>query len=111
MTGVFRVLLSMDVRADQTNEFERAWTAIAESIAEQPANLSQSLMRSNEEASRYHILSDWTDEESFRVFELSEAHVAYRARLAPYRSGVTITTMHVVGEISVAYTGNRGGNV
>jgi heme-degrading monooxygenase HmoA len=99
MSTVFRVLLSMDVRAGSASEFERTWAAIAASIARHPANLAQALMRGGDEDGRYHILSDWTDEDAFRRFEHSDAHVVYRARLAPYRSGVTMTTMHVVQEL------------
>ena len=103
MSAVFRVLLSMEVRAEQSAEFERTWTAIATSVAEHPANLSQALMRGRDGDGRYHILSDWTDEDAFRRFEHSDAHVEFRARLAPYRTGVTMSTMHVVREF------DRGG--
>jgi heme-degrading monooxygenase HmoA len=105
--NVFRVLLSMDVHADRAPEFERAWTAVASAIAGHPANLAQALMRGNDGDGRYHILSDWTDEAAFRDFEHSEAHVAYRARLAPYRAGVTMTTMHVVRELRAVLADDR----
>jgi heme-degrading monooxygenase HmoA len=100
--GVFRVLLSMDVNAGQASQFEAVWSEIAAEIAAHPANLAQALMRGSEPVHRYHILTDWTDENSFRRFERSEAHVAYRKRLAPYRGDVTMSTMHIVREVPQA---------
>ena len=71
----------------------------ARSVAANPANLGQALMRSSDHPGRYHMLTDWTDETAFRSFERSAEHVGHRARLAPYRSGVTMTTMHIVAQL------------
>ncbi|HKT06231.1 MAG TPA: antibiotic biosynthesis monooxygenase family protein [Rugosimonospora sp.] len=99
MIGAFRVLLSMEVPAGSAAEFEDVWSAIAAEVSAHPANLAQALMRGSEPDERYHILTDWTDENSFRTFERSEAHVAYRKRLAPYRGAVTMSTMHIVRDV------------
>ena len=99
MTGTFRVLLEMDVTPTHTAEFEAAWSEIAHSVAANPANLGQALMRSADHPGRYHVLTDWTDEGAFRRFERSPEQVGHRARLAPYRADVTMTTMHVVTQL------------
>ena len=44
----------------------------------------------------YFIVSDWVDEDGFRAFEDSAVHLAHRAKLHPYRSSGSFTTMHVV---------------
>ena len=99
MTATFRVLLQMDVPLMRAAEFEAAWSDVATSVAANPANLGQALMRSGEHPCRYHVLSDWTDETAFRSFERSAEHVGHRARLARYRSGVVMTTMHIVAQV------------
>ncbi|MEU4563489.1 antibiotic biosynthesis monooxygenase family protein [Actinoplanes sp. NPDC023936] len=94
MSGVFRVLLTMRIDPDRDAEFEQAWTEIARVISREPANLAQELYR--EPGPVYHVVTDWTDEESFRRFETSEAHRGNRARLDPYRRAVRMTTMRLV---------------
>ncbi|MEU9507219.1 antibiotic biosynthesis monooxygenase family protein [Micromonospora sp. NPDC048170] len=94
MTGVFRVLLTMRVDPDRGAEFERAWTEVAGVVGREPANLAQELYR--EPGAVYHVVTDWTDEESFRRFETSEAHRGHRARLDPFRRAVRMTTMRLV---------------
>ena len=41
------------------------------SVAANPANLGQALMRGSDHPGRYHMLTDWTDETAFRSFERS----------------------------------------
>jgi heme oxygenase (mycobilin-producing) len=93
---VFRVLLRTHVQSGKEDEFEGVWTDVASAIGRQPANLGQWLMRSAGEPNVYYILTDWADEAQFRTFERSEDHVGHRARLKPYRSGDSMTAMHVV---------------
>jgi heme-degrading monooxygenase HmoA len=95
-SAVFRVLLRTQIEPTKTNEFEQVWTDVATTIGQQPANLGQWLMRSASEPGVYYILTDWASEAQFRAFERSEEHVGHRARLRPYRSGDSMTTMHVV---------------
>jgi len=99
VNAMFRVLLEMDVAPIHAAEFEAAWSAVAGVVAANPANRGQALMRSCDLPNVYHVLSDWTDEAAFRSFERSPEHAANRARLAPYRTGVAMTTMHVVAEL------------
>jgi heme oxygenase (mycobilin-producing) len=95
-TGVYRVLLRMQVVPGQEEQFERAWRDGARVIAQEPANVAQWLSRSDGEESVYYIVSDWVDEPSFRDYEVSERHRRHRARLHPYRSAGSMTTMTVL---------------
>jgi heme-degrading monooxygenase HmoA len=92
----FRVFLTMEIHPGLQDEFERTWRSVGQAITSHPANRGQWLMRSNDDPTIYHILSDWTDEPRFREFERSSAHVTHREKLHPYRARGTMTTMNVV---------------
>lgn len=96
MAGTYRVLLRMQVVPGQEENFERAWTEGARTIAAEPANVAQWLSRGDGEDGVYYIVSDWVDEPSFRAYETSERHQVHRARLHPYRSAGSMTTMTIV---------------
>jgi heme-degrading monooxygenase HmoA len=93
---VFRVMLRMEIRPGMAPEFERTWADVGTAITGHPANLGQWLSRSAEEPGVYYVVSDWLDEARFREFEHSERHLRHRTKLHPYRSGGSMTTMHVV---------------
>jgi heme-degrading monooxygenase HmoA len=93
---MYRVLLRMQVVPGQDERFERAWREGAGIIAEEPANVAQSLSRCDAEPGIYYIVSDWLDEPAFRAYEASERHRRHRARLHPYRSAGSMTTMTVL---------------
>jgi heme oxygenase (mycobilin-producing) len=95
-TGVYRILLRMQVVPGKEEQFERAWRDGAGTIAREPANLAQWLARSEDEAGVYYIVSDWRDERSFRDYEVSERHRLHRQRLHPYRLAGSMTTMTVL---------------
>jgi heme-degrading monooxygenase HmoA len=104
-TGVYRVLLRMQVVPGQEEQFEEAWRASASAISDEPANLAQWLSRSDDEEAVYYIVSDWLDEASFRRYEGSDRHRRHRERLHPYRSVGSMTTMTVVaatGQVAAA---------
>ncbi|GGV39999.1 antibiotic biosynthesis monooxygenase [Actinomadura cremea] len=92
----FRVMLRMQIKPGVEAEFEDVWRSVGDVITGHPANLGQWLMRSAEEPGIYYIVSDWVDEPRFREFEHSDEHVEHRQKLHPYRSGGSMTTMHVV---------------
>ncbi|GAB3153580.1 antibiotic biosynthesis monooxygenase family protein [Microbispora hainanensis] len=101
-TAAFRVMLDMRVRPGTEADFERAWLEVARGVARHPANRGQWLSRSpgdESEGTTYYVVTDWTDEPSFREFELSLEHVRNRALLQPYRNGGSMRTMHVVYEL------------
>ena len=47
------------------------------------------------------VLSDWTDEASFRQFEHSADHATNRSDLQPFRLGGSMMTMDVVRRLAV----------
>lgn len=92
-------MLRMEIDPDRRREFERTWRDVGTGIAREPANRGQTLVRSVEDESVYYVITDWADEPSFRSFELSEAHVENRRRLAPYRRGGEMILTQTVYEL------------
>jgi heme-degrading monooxygenase HmoA len=103
--SVFRVFLRMQIHTGMEEEFEQTWREVGKTVTDHPANIGQWLARSQDEEGTYYITSDWVDEPRFRKFEKSEDHLAHRTRLHPYRSGGTMTTMHVVYAMTGAGAG------
>ncbi|MEV4256760.1 antibiotic biosynthesis monooxygenase family protein [Spirillospora sp. NPDC049652] len=99
---VFRVVLRMSIRPGMEEEFERTWREVGDAVTSDPANIRQSLSRSDEEDGVYYVVSDWVDEPGFRRFEHSEEHVGHRTKLHPYRSSGAMLTMRVVAEMTGA---------
>ncbi|WP_067499167.1 antibiotic biosynthesis monooxygenase [Actinoplanes sp. TFC3] len=95
----FRVLLRMEVRPGAGENFEKAWHEGAGVITGQRANLGQWLCRGEDEPGVYHIISDWTDEKSFREYEHSPEHLAHRQTLHPYRLRGTMATATVLADL------------
>lgn len=100
--SAFRVTLRMEIKPGLAAQFEQAWYAGADVITGQRANLGQWLSRAAEEPDVYYIVSDWVDEPSFREYEHSDAHLAHRQTLHPYRHAGSMTTMHVLHELAGA---------
>lgn len=98
-TAPFRVILRMEIQQGKGPEFEAVWLSVGRIIADQPANLGQSLARATEEPDVYYVVTDWTDEPAFRSFETSEAHVDHRRRLQPFRRAGTMTVTEVVHQL------------
>jgi heme-degrading monooxygenase HmoA len=94
--GAFRVMLRMQVKPGMEDEFEQTWSAVGAAVTRHRANLGQWLSRSQDEPGIYYIASDWVDEQRFREFEHSDAHVEHRAALQPLRVGGSMTTAQVV---------------
>ncbi|MCF6470037.1 antibiotic biosynthesis monooxygenase [Nonomuraea sp. MG754425] len=101
-TTVFRVMLRMQIKPGMEREFERVWLEVGDSVTTHPANLGQWLARDGEEEGIYFIMSDWVDEPRFREFETSDRHLEHRQKLHPYRSGGTMSTMHIVAHLEGA---------
>jgi heme-degrading monooxygenase HmoA len=100
-SAVFRVLLRMEIHPGREREFEETWLKVGDAVTGNPGNLAQWLLRGEAgekeaEGSVYYIVSDWTDEPSFRAFESSEAHVRHRELLHPYRGAGSMMTMNMV---------------
>jgi heme-degrading monooxygenase HmoA len=99
---VFRVVLRMQIKPGMEHDFEKVWLEVGDSVTTHPANLGQWLSRGAEEDGVYYIVSDWVNEPLFREFETSDRHLEHRQKLHPYRSGGSMTTMHVVAALSGA---------
>ncbi|CAL9594673.1 hypothetical protein SUDANB105_05295 [Streptomyces sp. enrichment culture] len=97
-----RVILRMEVFPEMAMDFERTWREVGESISREPDNLGQTLVRDTEEEGVYWVLSDWTSEDRFRAFEVSERHLAHRLKLKPYRKGGAMHVTEVIREIAPA---------
>jgi heme-degrading monooxygenase HmoA len=108
MSQVFRVVLEIEVAAGRGAGFETAWRPVADAIGLDPANLGQWLLRDAGRPDRYVVVSDWLDEERFRRFETSAAHVANRRALAPYRVGGSMHTTVIVAHHERADGVTRG---
>ncbi|RRQ88642.1 antibiotic biosynthesis monooxygenase family protein [Streptomyces griseofuscus] len=103
--GPVRVVLRMEIVPGREAEFEAVWLEIGRIIARQPANRGQVLARDEEqERPVYHVFTDWADEAGFRAFELSPEHVEHRRRLAPLRTGGTMTVTRIVHDLTGRYT-------
>ncbi|KUO15326.1 antibiotic biosynthesis monooxygenase [Streptomyces dysideae] len=91
----------MEIHPGREREFEETWLKVGDAVTGNPGNLAQWLLRGEAgekeaEGSVYYIVSDWTDEPSFRAFESSEAHVRHRELLHPYRGAGSMMTMNMV---------------
>jgi len=98
----YRVLLRMEVAPGAAADFEQVWHQGADVITGQPANIGQWLCRSEDEPDVYHIISDWTDEPSFREYEQSQEHLEHRKTLHPYRLRGSMATATVLADLKGA---------
>jgi heme-degrading monooxygenase HmoA len=88
----YRIMLTMKILPGRDREFEETWLTVGDRISRHPANLGQWFVRSQDEASTYFVVSDWTDEESFREYERSPKHEEHRKTLQPLLAGVAMLT-------------------
>ncbi|WP_277744850.1 antibiotic biosynthesis monooxygenase [Streptomyces sp. LX-29] len=93
------MLLRAEIVAGLEVDFEQVWSGIGAAVTEHPDNLGQWLMRSRDEPGVYFIISDWTNEERFRAFERSAAHIEHRRKLHPFRTGGSMTVMDVAAAL------------
>jgi heme oxygenase (mycobilin-producing) len=90
------VLLRMQIKPGRERDFEHAWLSIGTAVTSQSSNIAQWLLRGADDDGAYYIVSDWTDEASFRDFERSPAHLEHRQQLHPYREAGSMQTMVAV---------------
>lgn len=112
-SSVFRVTLRMEIKPGMETAFERAWLQVGDAVTSHPANLGQWLSRGaagaeGEGGGVYYIVSDWVNESLFREFEHSDGHLEHRTKLHPFRSGGSMTTMHVVAHLRGAASAAKG---
>ena len=92
---MFRAVLTMHVDATHVETFERAWKHAAESFAAVPGLIRQTLAADAHDSGCLTITSDWTDEQSFRLFEVSSRQDDATAALRRLRTSSTMHTQDV----------------
>ena len=101
MTPGLRVLLRIRIVPGREAEFEQLWRTPARTV---PDNHGQQLLRLSGESGHYTVLTDWTDEPSFRAFERSPEQQAYLQRLWPMRADGEMQLLEPLHELSPAAT-------
>ncbi|MBP2323127.1 heme-degrading monooxygenase HmoA [Kibdelosporangium banguiense] len=94
------MILRIDVKPGSAQEFEAVWRKMAGTVSLRPENLDQWLLRGTEDDTAYFVVTDWTDEASFREFEHSAEHLGHRAALAPFRRGGWMETTQVAEHVT-----------
>lgn len=97
-----RVILRMEIFPEMAADFEKVWLTIGEAIATEPANLGQTLVKSNEAVGLYFVFTEWTTEKEFRDFEVSARHTLHRQKLKPYRRAGVMDVTEVVFRLEPA---------
>ncbi len=96
MNATFRVLLTIEVVAHHTHEFEQQWAAGDHIISSQSANRGHWLGKSDSADHEYFVISDWVDETGFRAFEQSAEHLQHRREMRPFLAGGSMATMRLI---------------
>lgn len=107
MTAGLRVILRIRIATGHEAEFEELWHGHAETVRGFPDNHGQQLLRERGEYGSYTVLTDWTDEPSFRAFEQSPEQQAYLHKLWAIRAGGEMhlfDVVHVSSPAAVAET-------
>ncbi|MEV4875837.1 antibiotic biosynthesis monooxygenase family protein [Streptomyces cyaneofuscatus] len=104
MTPGLRVLLQIRITEGHEAEFEELWRAHAETVRRFPDNHGQQLLRRTGERGSYTVLTDWTDEPSFRAFEQSPEQQSYLKKLWAIRAGGQMHLLEAVHALSPAAT-------
>ncbi|HEY9373885.1 antibiotic biosynthesis monooxygenase family protein [Streptomyces sp.] len=99
-----RVLLRIRITPGREAEFEELWRGHAETVRRFPDNHGQQLLRLRGETGDYTVLTDWTDEPSFRAFEQSAEQQAYLQLLWPMRAGGEMHLLDPLHDSSPAVT-------
>lgn len=108
MTAGLRVLLRIDIAPGREAEFEELWRSHAEYIRALADNHGQQLLRLHGGSGSYTVLTDWTDEPSFRAFEQSAEQQAYLKRLWPLRAGGEMRLLEPLYELTPAALAGSG---
>jgi heme-degrading monooxygenase HmoA len=101
------VLLQIEVAAGRADEFEELWRAHSTHVNALPDNHGQALLRRTDNPCGFVILTDWTDEDSFRAFERSAPQQEYLKKLWPLRVGGSMALLTTVHELPPATVGTR----
>ncbi|MFJ8107279.1 antibiotic biosynthesis monooxygenase family protein [Streptomyces sp. NPDC096132] len=100
MSAGLRVLLEIRIAPGREADFEELWREHAEHVRGLPDNHGQQLYRLAGSDGHYTVLTDWTDEPSFRAFERSDAQQAYLGRLWSMREGGAMSLLEPLHRLS-----------
>ncbi|MFG2332153.1 antibiotic biosynthesis monooxygenase family protein [Streptomyces sp. NPDC048604] len=95
-----RVLLRIRILPGREAEFEELWLSHSRTVRTFPDNHGQQLLRLSGETGSYTVLTDWTDEPTFRAFEQSPEQQAYLQRLWPMRAGGEMQLLEPLHDMS-----------
>ncbi|MEV5985404.1 antibiotic biosynthesis monooxygenase family protein [Streptomyces sp. NPDC052051] len=102
MTAELRVFLRIEIAEGREAEFEELWLEHARTVRRFPHNHGQQLLRQTDQPGVYTVLTDWTDEPSFRAFEQSPEQQAYLKRLWPMRTVGEMRLLEPLHDLSPA---------
>lgn len=91
-----RVILTVDIKRGEEAEFEREFQDVARRVRGAAGMLGQTLCRDTNAASRYIVVSDWSNREQFRQFETSPEQDEATAPVRKHRSSVQMHVYDVV---------------
>jgi len=92
----FRVVIEIELAADDTARFERLWLTIADEVAGVEGCRGQWLLRHRHRADTLVIMSDWLDEAAFHRFEQGPVHARHREFIRPIRTGGSFSAAYVL---------------
>lgn len=99
-----RVVLSVQIKAGEEEDFQREFGQVARQVRGAPGMLGQTLCRDRNDPSHFLIVSDWSDPESFRRFEVSPEQ---DDATAPVRRHRTSAQMHVYDVVHEEHAGDE----
>jgi heme-degrading monooxygenase HmoA len=91
-----RVLLTVDIRTGEEQQFEQEFAQIAEIVRGEPGNVRQALCHDPEAPSRYVIMSDWESRDAFHAFERGERQDLVTAPVRRHRVAVSMTVLDLL---------------
>lgn len=94
-----QVMLTIELHPGKDAEFEDLWRAHAAAVAAEPGNLGQALNRRADAPGTYVVITSWTDEGAFRVFEKSPRQQEYLRTLWPLRARGAMTVLQPVAQV------------
>ncbi|WET76813.1 antibiotic biosynthesis monooxygenase [Amycolatopsis sp. QT-25] len=92
-TGVFRVLLEIDIGDTAPADFFAVWRRMAETAARAPGILAQSLNADTRRDGRYFVVSEWRTTEDFTAFSAGADHERLATSLKALGRTVSMTGM------------------
>jgi heme-degrading monooxygenase HmoA len=90
------VALSVEIKAGEEDDFEREFREVARAVSGADGLMGQTLCRDAARPEHYLIVSDWSDRETFRRFEVSPEQDEATAPVRRHRKSVQMNVYDVV---------------